>query len=67
MKFLNINTFFIYRLFADIINDAAIFLEIMGPHFPDIFTFIICVSGVLKVSYLFIAEMFLLSLLYSIL
>lgn len=37
-----------WRLFADIINDAAIFLEIMGPHFPHLFTFILCVSGVLK-------------------
>ncbi|XP_053375409.1 RUS family member 1-like [Mercenaria mercenaria] len=37
-----------WRLFADIINDAAIFLEIMGPHFPHVFTLILCVSGVLK-------------------
>lgn len=37
-----------WRLFADIINDIATFLELMGPHFPSIFTFIMCVSGLLK-------------------
>ncbi|KAH3883291.1 hypothetical protein DPMN_007245 [Dreissena polymorpha] len=37
-----------WRLFADIINDMAIFLEIMAPNFPMVFTFILCTSGVLK-------------------
>ncbi|WAR01231.1 RUSF1-like protein [Mya arenaria] len=37
-----------WRLFADIINDIAICLDILGPHFPAMFTFIVCVSGVLK-------------------
>ena len=37
------------RLFADITNDLAIFLEIAAPYFPMFFTSIICVAGVCRV------------------
>ncbi|KAL4223503.1 hypothetical protein ACF0H5_016974 [Mactra antiquata] len=37
-----------WRLFADIINDIAILLEIMGPHLPFSFTIVVCISGTLK-------------------
>ncbi|XP_014346852.1 RUS1 family protein C16orf58 homolog isoform X1 [Latimeria chalumnae] len=37
-----------WRLFADILNDVAIFMEIVAPAFPACFTLIICVSGVFK-------------------
>uniref|UniRef100_UPI00398E6C64 RUS family member 1 n=1 Tax=Pristiophorus japonicus TaxID=55135 RepID=UPI00398E6C64 len=37
-----------WRLFADGLNDLAIFLEIVAPAFPPIFTLTICVSGVFK-------------------
>ncbi|XP_078468223.1 RUS family member 1 isoform X1 [Lampetra planeri] len=37
-----------WRLFADVLNDVAIFLEILAPGFPPLFTFVVCVSGVLK-------------------
>uniref|UniRef100_A0AAY4DEJ9 RUS family member 1 n=1 Tax=Denticeps clupeoides TaxID=299321 RepID=A0AAY4DEJ9_9TELE len=35
-------------LFADILNDIAMFVEIMAPHFPPFFTFIVCIAGVFK-------------------
>lgn len=38
------------RLFADILNDFAIFLEILAPGFPAYFTAIVCVAGVSKVG-----------------
>lgn len=37
-----------WRLFADILNDLAIFLEILAPSFPGVFTGIVCVAGVFK-------------------
>ncbi|XP_062918516.1 RUS1 family protein C16orf58 homolog isoform X1 [Mobula hypostoma] len=37
-----------WRLFADLLNDLAIFIEITAPAFPTIFTLIICVSCLLK-------------------
>uniref|UniRef100_A0AAY4DGY7 Protein root UVB sensitive/RUS domain-containing protein n=1 Tax=Denticeps clupeoides TaxID=299321 RepID=A0AAY4DGY7_9TELE len=37
-----------WRLFADILNDIAMFVEIMAPHFPPFFTFIVCIAGVFK-------------------
>lgn len=37
-----------WRLFADILNDLAMFLEILAPFFKTYFTFIICVAGVGK-------------------
>lgn len=37
-----------WRLFADILNDIAIFLEILAPSFQSVFTVIVCVAGVLK-------------------
>lgn len=38
-----------WRLFADMLNDFAICLEISAPFFPAWFTFIVCISGVCKV------------------
>ncbi|XP_048476864.1 RUS1 family protein C16orf58 homolog, partial [Rhincodon typus] len=37
-----------WRLFADILNDLAIFIEIIAPAFPSFFTLIVCTSGVFK-------------------
>ncbi|XP_066485069.1 RUS family member 1 [Tiliqua scincoides] len=37
-----------WRLFADILNDMAILMEIMAPAFPACFTLIVCTSGFFK-------------------
>ncbi|XP_043084643.1 RUS1 family protein C16orf58 homolog [Puntigrus tetrazona] len=37
-----------WRLFADILNDMAMFMEIAAPHFPPFFTLIICIAGIFK-------------------
>ncbi|XP_036597503.1 RUS family member 1 isoform X1 [Trichosurus vulpecula] len=37
-----------WRLFADVLNDAAMLLEIVAPAFPSCFTFIVCVSSLAK-------------------
>lgn len=37
-----------WRLFADILNDIAIFLEILAPSFQSVFTVTVCAAGVLK-------------------
>nr|XP_058892654.1 RUS family member 1 isoform X5 [Kogia breviceps] len=37
-----------WRLFADILNDVAMFLEIMAPIFPVCFTMTICISNLAK-------------------
>ncbi|XP_061188413.1 RUS family member 1-like [Saccostrea echinata] len=37
-----------WRLFADILNDLAIFMEIMAPNFKTYFTPIVCTAGVCK-------------------
>ncbi|KAM9305053.1 LOW QUALITY PROTEIN: RUS family member 1 [Gastrophryne carolinensis] len=37
-----------WRLFADLLNDAAIFMEIVAPVFPSCFTLIVCTAGVCK-------------------
>uniref|UniRef100_A0A8C9CDM2 RUS family member 1 n=1 Tax=Phocoena sinus TaxID=42100 RepID=A0A8C9CDM2_PHOSS len=37
-----------WRLFADILNDVAMFLEIMAPIFPICFTMTICISNLAK-------------------
>uniref|UniRef100_A0A8C0GB37 RUS family member 1 n=1 Tax=Chelonoidis abingdonii TaxID=106734 RepID=A0A8C0GB37_CHEAB len=37
-----------WRLFADGLNDLAIFMEILAPAFPACFTLIICTSGFFK-------------------
>ncbi|XP_022085873.1 RUS1 family protein C16orf58 homolog isoform X2 [Acanthaster planci] len=37
-----------WRLFADILNDAAICIELVSPLFPKYFTAIACISGVCK-------------------
>lgn len=48
---MHFNRFFYYfcRLFADILNDIAMFMEILAPYFPAVFTLIMCVSGIFKV------------------
>ncbi|XP_026567598.1 RUS1 family protein C16orf58 homolog isoform X3 [Pseudonaja textilis] len=35
-------------LFADVLNDVAIFMEIVAPAFPGCFTLIVCASGFFK-------------------
>ena len=42
---------YFFRLFADILNDIAIFLEILAPSFQSMFTVIVCTAGVFKVSF----------------
>ncbi|XP_043942562.1 RUS family member 1 [Protopterus annectens] len=37
-----------WRLFADVLNDVAIFMEIVAPAFPLCFTLIVCIAGVFK-------------------
>ncbi|XP_071037703.1 RUS family member 1 [Parasteatoda tepidariorum] len=37
-----------WRLFADVVNDAAMFLDLISGYFQDFFLPIVCVSGVLK-------------------
>ncbi|XP_051904196.1 RUS1 family protein C16orf58 homolog [Hippocampus zosterae] len=37
-----------WRLFADILNDIAMFVEILAPFFPAWFTLIVCTSGIFK-------------------
>lgn len=47
--FLKVLLDYFCRLFADILNDVAMFMEILAPYFPAFFTFIMCVSGIFKV------------------
>lgn len=44
--------FFIFfnRLFADVLNDIAMFMEILAPYFPACFTMIVCTAGLFKVK-----------------
>ncbi|KAH9518633.1 rus1 protein C16orf58 [Bulinus truncatus] len=37
-----------WRLFADVLNDSAIFLDILAPCFRSSFTVIVCISGVFR-------------------
>ncbi|XP_075438463.1 RUS family member 1, partial [Ascaphus truei] len=37
-----------FELFADVLNDAAIFMEILAPVFPSCFTLTVCAAGVCK-------------------
>lgn len=37
-----------WRLFADILNDMAIFMEILAPYFKAYFTAIVCTAGLCK-------------------
>lgn len=37
-----------WRLFADVLNDIAMFMEILAPYFPTFFTLIVCSAGVFK-------------------
>ena len=41
---------FIPRLFADVLNDFAMFMEILAPYFPAFFTLIVCTAGIFKVN-----------------
>jgi hypothetical protein len=36
------------RLFADVLNDVAIFIELLAPIFPAIFVLIACLASVAK-------------------
>ncbi|XP_018588194.2 RUS family member 1 isoform X2 [Scleropages formosus] len=37
-----------WRLVADVLNDVAMFMEILAPSFPACFTLIVCIAGVFK-------------------
>ncbi|KAL4658215.1 hypothetical protein GN956_G2972 [Arapaima gigas] len=37
-----------WRLVADVLNDIAMFMEILAPIFPAFFTVIVCVAGIFK-------------------
>ncbi|KAM4597724.1 RUS family member 1 [Polymixia lowei] len=37
-----------WRLFADVLNDIAMFMEILAPNFPTCFTLIVCAAGIFK-------------------
>uniref|UniRef100_A0AAQ5Y7B2 RUS family member 1 n=1 Tax=Amphiprion ocellaris TaxID=80972 RepID=A0AAQ5Y7B2_AMPOC len=37
-----------WRLFADVLNDIAMFMEILAPYFPAFFTLIVCTAGIFK-------------------
>ncbi|XP_035254848.1 RUS1 family protein C16orf58 homolog [Anguilla anguilla] len=37
-----------WRLVADVLNDIAMFMEIVAPNFPACFTLIVCTAGVFK-------------------
>ncbi|XP_061906207.1 RUS1 family protein C16orf58 homolog [Entelurus aequoreus] len=37
-----------WRLFADVLNDIAMFMEILAPYFPAWFILIVCTSGIFK-------------------
>ncbi|KAK0153743.1 RUS1 family protein C16orf58 [Merluccius polli] len=37
-----------WRLFADVLNDFAMFMEIVAPSFPTSFTLIVCTAGIFK-------------------
>ncbi|KAG9464584.1 RUS family member 1 [Eleutherodactylus coqui] len=37
-----------WRLFADVLNDLAIFMEILAPLFPSCFTLTVCIAGIFK-------------------
>lgn len=38
------------RLVADVLNDIAMFMEILAPNFPTCFTLIVCSAGIFKVN-----------------
>ncbi|CAB1342147.1 unnamed protein product [Coregonus sp. 'balchen'] len=39
-----------WRLVADVLNDIAMFMEILAPNFPTCFTLIVCSAGIFKVN-----------------
>ena len=39
-----------HRFIADILNDMAIFLELISPMFPAIFLLILCIASITKVT-----------------
>ena len=49
MRKISSSLFEVFRLFADVLNDLAIFLEILAPAFQEYFTVIVCVSGLCRV------------------
>lgn len=42
---------FLTRLFADVLNDIAMFMEILAPYSPAFFTLIVCTAGIFKVKH----------------
>ena len=44
-----IKFYIIYRLFADILNDTSILIEMLAPLFKTYFTFLACLSSISKV------------------
>lgn len=46
----NVVISFLSRLFADVLNDIAMFMEILAPYFPGCFTVIVCTAGIFKVK-----------------
>lgn len=41
-----------YRFVADILNDCALFLELISPLFNHMFTPLLCLANVLKVTHI---------------
>ncbi|VDL43562.1 unnamed protein product [Hymenolepis diminuta] len=37
-----------WRIFADVLNDVAFFIELLSLHVPSLFTLIVCMSGVMR-------------------
>ena len=48
-----IKFYIIYRLFADILNDTSILIEMLAPLFKTYFTFLACLSSISKVMITF--------------
>ena len=46
---IKIANFHIHRLFADVLNDASILVEMLAPLFKAYFTVLACVSSISKV------------------
>ena len=38
-----------WRIFADVLNDVAIFIELIAPSFPSAFVPLVCLSSLFKV------------------
>ena len=45
-----LNLPYCWRLMADVMNDAAIFLDLLAPFFPEFFLLIMCLSSITRAS-----------------